>query len=282
MRHWAKMVKARERCAVRRRKKNEVSVAAWVVRELSFPTERSPMTPKPSSWDLRHRVSRARTECSTKSRRSVANVRAANLTYLDRRALIDLATLARQVGNTGGVIVEAGSALGGSAIVLAAAKDPRTPLRLYDVFGTIPPPTDADGEAAARRFEEISAGRSAGIGGDVYYGYRDDLVDEVRAEFCRAGLDPDGNEVSFHPGLFDDTLDVREPVALAHLDCDWYDSVQVCLDRIWPNLVDGGTIVIDDYLHWEGCRRAVDDFVARTPDARVVRRSRIHLVKVAG
>jgi len=239
------------------------------------------MLSNPAGWDLRHRVSRARTECSPKSRRSVTKVRAENLTYLDRRALIDLATLARRNGNARGVIVEAGSALGGSAIVLAAAKDPRTPLHLYDVFGTIPPPTEADGEVAARRFEEISAGRSAGIGGDVYYGYRSDLVDGVHAEFCRAGLDPESNEISFHPGLFDETLDVREPVVLAHLDCDWYESVQVCLERIWPNLVNGGTVVIDDYLHWQGCKRAVDDFVARTPDARVIRRSRIHLVKAA-
>ena len=135
------------------------------------------MLPNPANWDLRHRVSRARTRCSLKSRRSVAKVRAENLTYLDRGALIDLATLARRMGSTRGVILEAGSALGGSAIVLAAAKAQRTPLHLYDVFGTIPPPTDADGEAAARRFEEIAAGKSAGIGGDVYYGYRSDLVD---------------------------------------------------------------------------------------------------------
>jgi Macrocin-O-methyltransferase (TylF) len=236
-------------------------------------------TPKAAAWDLHYRLSRARTACSAKSRRSVDDVRAANLTYLDRRALIDLATLARRTRNRRGVIIEAGSALGGSAIVLAAAKDARTPLHLYDVFGTIPPPTDADGEAAARRFEEITTGRSNGIGGDLYYGYRNDLVDGVRAALCDAGIDPEGNEVTFHPGLFDETLDVREQVVLAHLDCDWYDSVQVCLDRIWPNLVDGGTIVIDDYLHWPGCKKAVDDFVARTPDARAVLRSRVHLVK---
>ena len=239
------------------------------------------MLSNPADWDLRHRVSRARTRCNLKSRRSVASVRAKNLTYLDRHALIDLATLARRIGSTRGVILEAGSALGGSAIVLAAAKDQHTPLHLYDVFGTIPPPTEADGEAATRRFEEIAAGKSAGIGGEVYYGYRSDLIDGVRAEFCSAGLDPEGNAISFHPGLFDETLDVREPVVLAHLDCDWYESVQVCLERIWPNLVDGGTVVIDDYLHWQGCKQAVDDFVARTPNARVIRRSRIHLVKAA-
>jgi hypothetical protein len=165
--------------------------------------------------------------------------------------------------------------------VLAAAKDARTPLHLYDVFGTIPPPSDADGDAAARRFEEIASGKSNGIGGELYYGYRSDLLDAMRAAFCDAGLDPEDNAVVFHPGLFDETMDISEPVVLAHLDCDWYDSVETCLERIWPQLVPGGVIVIDDYFFWDGCRQAVDDFVARTPGVRAIRRSRVHLVKVA-
>ncbi|MEO8692722.1 MAG: TylF/MycF/NovP-related O-methyltransferase [Acidimicrobiales bacterium] len=237
-------------------------------------------TPLSTARDVRHHVARARTERSAGIRRCVEDVRAANLTYLERSALIDLATLARQTRNTRGVIVEAGSALGGSAMVLAAAKNSRTPLHLYDVFGTIPPPTDADGESAARRFEEIASGKSSGIGGEEYYGYRGDLLEAMHAAFCDAGLDPEQNEVVFHPGLFDDTMDIREPVVLAHLDCDWYDSVQTCLERIWPQLVPNGVIVIDDYFYWEGCRRAVDDFVARTPGVRTIRRSRVHLIKV--
>jgi asparagine synthase (glutamine-hydrolysing) len=214
-------------------------------------------------------------------RESIKRVRDAKLTYLDERALVDLATLARHTRTMNGIIVEAGSALGGSAIVLAAAKHSRTPLHLYDVFGTIPPPTSADGEAAARRFEEIASGDSSGIGGETYYGYRSDLLGAMRTAFCDAGLDPEVNEVFFHPGLFDDTMNIQEPVVLAHLDCDWYDSVQTCLERIWPRLVPKGVIVVDDYSYWEGCRRAVDDFVARTPGLRVIRRSRVHLVKVA-
>src|SRR4051812_18134858 len=171
-------------------------------------------TPLSTARDVRHHLARVRTERSEGIRRCVTDVREANLTYLERRALIDLATLARQTCNTRGVIIEAGSALGGSAIVLAAAKDSRTPLHLYDVFGTIPPPSDADGESAARRFEEIVSGKSSGIGGQTYYGYRDDLLDAMHAAFCDAGFDPEENEVVFHPGLFDETMDIREPVVL--------------------------------------------------------------------
>jgi hypothetical protein len=50
------------------------------------------------------------------------------------------------------------------------------------------------------------------------------------------------------------------PIALLHLDCDWYESVKLCLDRLYDRVVDGGFIVVDDYGHWQGCRKAIDEF----------------------
>src|SRR5688572_26588839 len=100
MRHLAKMVKAY-------RSKSTVA---------DTPNEGTQMTtPLSTARDVRHHLARARTERSEGIRRCVDHVREANLTYLERRALIDLATLARQTRNTPGVIIEAGSALGGSA-----------------------------------------------------------------------------------------------------------------------------------------------------------------------
>ena len=55
-------------------------------------------------------------------------------------------------------------------------------------------------------------------------------------------------------GLFEDTIDLDEPVAFAHLDGDWYESTMTCLERIAPLLVPGGRIVLDDYYTWSGCR----------------------------
>ena len=34
----------------------------------------------------------------------------------------------------------------------------------------------------------------------------------------------------------------------------------VCLNHLYPKLVPGGVIVIDDYLTWTGCRNAVDEY----------------------
>ncbi|MGH3995778.1 MAG: TylF/MycF/NovP-related O-methyltransferase, partial [Pseudonocardiaceae bacterium] len=71
-----------------------------------------------------------------------------------------------------------------------------------------------------------------------------------------------------------------EPVALAHVDADWYESVKTCLERIVPRLVEGGAIVLDDYDSWSGAKTATDEYLAAHPGLlRLERRSRVHLVR---
>src|SRR5919205_714209 len=87
-----------------------------------------------------------------------------------------------------GLVIEAGTARGGSAIVMAAAKAPERPMKVYDVFGMIPPPSDDDGADVHERYAKITSGEARGPGGDTYYGYRDDLYAEVEASFARLGV----------------------------------------------------------------------------------------------
>lgn len=212
-------------------------------------------------------------------------VRREHLTYLRPSALADVYRAVRRVEATQlpGVLVEAGCALGGSAIAIAAAKRPERPLVVYDAFGMIPPPTEHDGDDARERYSLIASGRAAGIGGEPYYGYRHDLLAAVEQAFTRFGLAPSRNAVSLVPGLYEHSLRPEEPVAFAHVDCDWYDSVMVCLQRLEPLLVVGGTLVIDDYFDWSGCRRAVDEYFADKRDRyRWTARASLHLHKERG
>jgi asparagine synthase (glutamine-hydrolysing) len=207
-------------------------------------------------------------------------VRAQKLTYLSRQALIDLYDAVQRLEqqNLHGLIVETGVALGGSAIVLARSKTPARPLYLYDVFATIPPPSEDDGPDAHARYAEIAGGRSPGIRGNRYYGYEDGLLEKVQRNFARFGIDPAQAHMRIWPGLFEDTLYIAEPVALAHIDCDWYQSVMLCLERITPHLIPGGVLVIDDYRDWAGCKRAVDEyFTGRGDEFRFVMRARLHI-----
>jgi len=72
--------------------------------------------------------------------------------------------------------------------------------------------------------------------------------------------------VEFIKGLYEDTLMVDEPVAFAHIDCDWYDSVKLCIDRLADRMSPGGIMLFDDYNSFSGCRKAVDAWLAA--DAR--------------
>lgn len=194
----------------------------------------------------------------------IASIRAARLSYCGAPKLENIAEALQlvQAARVPGRYLEAGVALGGSAILIARMKPAAVPLDLHDVFGMIPPPGPSDGDDAHRRYEEIRSGASAGIGGDAYYGYRDNLMEQVLANLRQFGIDLQRDQVTTVPGLFEDTLRPVGPVAFAHLDCDWYDSVRVCIERITPVLSVGGMMVFDDYSSYSGCKRAVDEWLA--------------------
>lgn len=198
----------------------------------------------------------------------IAQVRAKSLSYCGRPKLENLseAAIRLRCEKVPGAFIEAGVALGGSAIVLAKLKEPGRRLDLYDVFSMIPPPGPQDGEDAHRRYAEIKSGGSAGLGGNPYYGYVDKLVDQVRANLEGFSIDLRREHVSLIQGLFEDTLHPQGAVALAHIDCDWYEPVRTCIDRIVPKLSPGGIMVFDDYSSYSGCTRAVDELLAQRPD----------------
>ncbi len=205
------------------------------------------------------------------------------LSYLGEAALLDLAQAALSIENEKlpGIFIETGCALGGSSIVIAAAKAPERKLNCYDVFAMIPPPSCADGEDVHKRYATIVSGRSEGLKGNLYYGYQENLIKVVEDNFAREGFPLANNNISLIKGLYEDTLFVDEPVAFAHIDCDWYESVRLCLERIAPCLVSGGIMVIDDYYHYSGCRRAVDEFLtAQSGCYEQSHKNRLHLRKL--
>jgi O-methyltransferase len=77
--------------------------------------------------------------------------------------------------------------------------------------------------------------------------------------------------VNFHRGWFDLTFPkVSVPeVALAHIDCDFYEPTKLCLDKWYPVLSPGGFMQFDDYDAFMGCRKAVDEFLAIHPELKM-------------
>ena len=99
--------------------------------------------------------------------------------------------------------------------------------------------------------------------GENYYDNCTAAEDDFRAAMRLAGAN-----YRVERGWFDDTgpryAAEQRPIALLRLDGDWYESTMVCLEHLFPLLVDDGLVLIDDYYTWDGCSRAVHDYLSRT------------------
>lgn len=213
-------------------------------------------------------LTRSRESLSTLSsehRELIACIRRAKLTYLTDGKLVNLIETCQSIeeSNLPGIFLEAGCALGGSAILITKLKSTERPFFIYDVFGMIPPPSKKDTQDVHDRYRTIVKGKSKGIGGDKYYGYEENLYELVQSNLKSFGIHCDEESVSLIKGLVQETMKIDQPVAFAHVDVDWYDPVMTCLERIFPKLVIGGSIILDDYHDWGGCWKATDEYLQR-------------------
>ena len=192
----------------------------------------------------------------------IRKVKKRNLTFLSQAALLNISKVISKIEakKIPGIFVETGCALGGSTILMGISKNKERQLNVYDVFGMIPPPSDEDGGDVHDRYDKITKGESTGIKNDLYYGYEKDLIGKVRDNLKDFGLTEENDNIHLVQGLYEDTLKINEPIAFAHIDCDWYSSVMTSLVAIEPNLSKGGIMIIDDYYAWSGCKTAIDEY----------------------
>jgi O-methyltransferase len=96
--------------------------------------------------------------------------------------------------------------------------------------------------------------------------------DAVRATVAETGYPLE--HLHLVSGPVEETLPGSAPgeLALLRLDTDWYESTRHELVHLYPRLVDGGVLIIDDYGHWEGARRAVDEYFAEHGPAPMLTR----------
>lgn len=93
-------------------------------------------------------------------------------------------------------------------------------------------------------------------------------LDEVRQNVARTGYPME--RVQFVRGKVEETLPGQSPsgqIALLRLDTDWFESTYHELQHLYPKLVGGGILIIDDYGFWRGAREATDQYFReiRTP-----------------
>lgn len=174
-----------------------------------------------------------------------------------------------------GSYVECGVWKGGVGGLMALANmtfgETRRPIHLFDAFDDIcEPDPELDGEKALLEIEKSTGRDRATLSGamqplagvyDRYGGPGDEMA--VRS-FIAEELGYGHEQVFTYKGWFQDTLPTADtgPIAILRLDGDWYASTKECLDHLYDRVVPGGFIVLDDYGCYEGCRRAVDEFLA--------------------
>ena len=152
--------------------------------------------------------------------------------------------------------VECGVAKGGCLAMIKYASGPNNKVFGFDSFEGMPDITS----------EDISDYNKS----DIFHGFGkvgDNLsggIENVYKTFHTLNIDM--NNVTLVKGFFHDTLNVQQnidaigDIAILRLDGDWYESTKVCLEKLYDKVVMGGVILIDDYGHWIGAKRATDEF----------------------
>ena len=167
-----------------------------------------------------------------------------------------------------GDLVEAGTWRGGAAGVMALAALSVSGLvrkmHLFDSFQGIPEPDrkhdPIDWIVNDMKLPEAEAlGRLRGI--KALEAPRKDL-EKVLFEICSYPKE----KVAIYEGWFQETVPpaVRniDAISILRLDGDLYASTQVCLEHLYPKLVSGGFLIIDDWC-LSGARQAVTEYLEK-------------------
>jgi hypothetical protein len=157
-----------------------------------------------------------------------------------------------------GDVVECGVWRGGN-IILARKLAPERVCWLFDTFAGMTEPTEVDrkpnGARALDSFRLKTASRPwAAV-----------PLDEVRSYFAETET-LDDERLRFIVGPVEqtlrDTAHLPERIALLRLDTDWHASTKIELEILYPRLTPGGMLIVDDFGHWLGARKAVEDYFA--------------------
>lgn len=163
-----------------------------------------------------------------------------------------------------GDIVECGVWKGGSMMAAAEtllnANDTSRSLYLFDTFEGMSQPTTNDVDIAGITAESLLKSSDKETDESVWCCATLDLVKDVLGN-----TNYPGDKVHFVKGKVEDTIPYYAPekIALLRLDTDWYESTKHEMEHLFPRLSTGGVLIIDDYGHWQGARKAVDEYLCK-------------------
>ncbi len=166
--------------------------------------------------------------------------------------------------NISGALVECGVWRGGNLMMMAGAVAQVTqPNRYreiwgYDTFEGMPPPSEEDraiDDTLASDLLETQprSEHQANVWCVAPYKVVEDAIQNVSYPRERFKL---------IQGRIESTIPRHIPrkIAVLRLDTDWYESTWHELTYLFPLLEPGGVLMVDDYGHWKGAKKAVDEY----------------------
>jgi len=169
------------------------------------------------------------------------------------------------LANILGDFAEAGVWRGGSCMLIAetllALGDRSRSIFLFDTFEGHPEPdaekdVDLWGNRAIDDWQRM-------VTDDTQGNWAYTSLCEVKANLAQTGYP--ANKLVFVKGLLENTAAVvpsMDKLALLRLDTDWHASTKAALDYLYPRLMRGGILIVDDYGHYKGQQLAVDEYFA--------------------
>ena len=179
--------------------------------------------------------------------------------------------------NIEGDIVECGVWKGGSmmaaALALLEMNATDRDLYLYDTFKGMTKPSEEDVTICGDTAHEDYLHRVKRKAPEVYpYTLkRDDKRD--MSNWCYSSLEEvrknmfslryPRDRIFFIQGRVEDTIPHHVPagISILRLDTDFYESTKHELEHLFPRVSQGGVLIIDDYGHWLGQKKAVDEYI---------------------
>ena len=167
------------------------------------------------------------------------------------------------VGNSiPGCVIECGVWKGGSikAMMLKfqSLNDLHRDYFLFDTFTGMTEPSDHDKKWNSDSARVIYDQKLKGNFTDWCYS----PLDSVR-EFVAEGISEEMN-VKYIKGdvlqTIPQLINSIPEISILRLDTDWYESTKIEMELLYPKVVPGGVVIIDDYGAWKGARKAVDEY----------------------
>ena len=163
-----------------------------------------------------------------------------------------------------GAFVECGVWRGGNSMVMArtlvSLGSTDRAIYLYDTFEGMTEPTDFDRDSSGKAAKSQLRLSKKKEGNNVWCIAS---MEDVQSNVSSVGYPTE--RVHYVKGDVGSTLKIEqnlpESISLLRLDTDWYESTKTELEVLFPRLVKGGVCLIDDYGHWQGARKAVDEYL---------------------